>query len=83
MNDGVTPSTNGERSRASASMVVDTSRPSPDDILMAGSEAPLGAPTYLVRGRSAVVLVEDAPPPLSNARPTQMMVVPTWLRNVK
>jgi glycogen operon protein len=37
--------------------VVDTSRPSPDDIAEPGAEAPVSAPAYSVQPRSVVVLV--------------------------
>jgi len=58
--------------------VLDTALPSPEDLLEPADYAPLGD-TYEVSARSAVVLVENGTR-MSDARATQMMVVPGWIK---
>ena len=46
--------------------VVDTARPSPEDIVEPGSEPALEAASYVVRARSVVVLRREDAPPLTS-----------------
>ncbi|MFO0746277.1 MAG: glycogen debranching protein GlgX [Myxococcota bacterium] len=62
---------------------IDTGRASPQDLSPSGGEPPVDGLTLAVEARSTVVLVEDAPRPSSSARPTQMIVLPEWIRNMK
>ncbi|HBQ60170.1 MAG TPA: glycogen-debranching protein, partial [Balneolaceae bacterium] len=39
--------------------VIDTSKPSPDDITNPGDEKPIGRATYTVNARSVVVLIRE------------------------
>jgi len=60
--------------------VIDTARPSPEDILATDDALPVEGPRYRVEARSAVVLMEDGPARPPSARVTQMMVIPDWLK---
>ncbi len=62
--------------------VIDTALPSPEDISARGQEVPVAAGSYVVAGRCAVVLIAGNPPPVSNGRATQMMVVSDWLKKL-
>ena len=46
--------------------VVDTARPSPEDIVEPGKEPKLETASYLVRARSVVVLRREDAPPLTS-----------------
>ena len=59
---------------------IDTSLSSPGDIAPLGNYAAVPAPVYLVAGRSAVVLIDNASPPSLSERATQTFVIPDALR---
>ena len=61
--------------------VVDTSLPSPLDILARGEEVSLDDHAYLLAEYAAVVLIGDEPARSTSDRVTQMMVVPDWLQD--